>query len=96
VISPMLKSELIDQLINKLPQIGVQVVEDATNHLLDTMTKALNQGKRIEIRGFGCFSVRTNAARQAINPKTGERFIAPAKNRIHFKPGKELKEKVNK
>lgn len=92
----MLKSELIDKLIDKIPHVGVQVVEDATNHLLETMTKALNQGKRIEIRGFGCFSVRQNAARQAINPKTGERFIAPAKSRIHFKPGKELKERVNR
>lgn len=91
----MLKSELFDQLIKKLPHIKNETIKEASNHLLATISDTLIRGERIEIRGFGCFSVRHNPARTATNFKTMKRFTTQAKYKIRFKAGKKLREKIN-
>jgi integration host factor subunit beta len=92
----MLKPELINHLIKKFPQLSTTAVKRGTEQLVQTLEQALCQGRRIEIRGFGSFSTHYNAARSAFNPKTGQHFLAPAKYRLHFKMGKNLKHRVNK
>ncbi|MES2998834.1 MAG: HU family DNA-binding protein [Pseudomonadota bacterium] len=92
----MLKPELINHLIKKFPQLSTPVVKRGIEQLLQTLEQALYQGRRIEIRGFGSFSPHYNAARSAFNPKTGQHFLAPEKYRLHFKMGKNLKQRVNK
>ncbi|OJA00986.1 hypothetical protein BEV13_01460 [Rickettsiella grylli] len=92
----MLKSELINQLILKFPQLQASTVKKSVEHLIQLLEQTLHQGHRIEIRGFGSFSLHYNAARSAFNPKTKEHFLAPEKYRIHFKMGKTLKYCMNK
>ena len=70
-------------------------VEYSVKVLVDTMTRALAKGQRIEIRGFGSFDLNERPARTGRNPKTGERVQVPAKKVPHFKPGKELCERVD-
>ena len=70
-------------------------VTDSINHILELMSEALINGKRIEIRGFGSFSLHYRPPRNAHNPKTGEKVITDAKYSPHFKPGKELRERVD-
>lgn len=91
----MTKSELIEHLIDKHPELSVKDVELAVKIMLEHMTGALSQGDRIEIRGFGSFSLHYRAPRVGRNPKTGESVSLPAKYVPHFKPGKELREQVN-
>lgn len=91
----MTKSELIEQLIDKHPELSVKDVELAVKIMLEHMTETLSDGERIEIRGFGSFSLHYRAPRVGRNPKTGESVSLPAKFVPHFKPGKELREQVN-
>ena len=91
----MTKSELIESLTHKLDQFNQKDIEQSVNTILDTMIDALAQGQRIEIRGFGSFSLHQRKARMGRNPKTGEQVPLPAKRVPHFKPGKALREKVN-
>ncbi|WP_294948768.1 integration host factor subunit beta [Sulfurivirga sp.] len=91
----MTKSELIESLGFKLEQFPHKDIEQAVNTLLDTMIDALAQGQRIEIRGFGSFSLHERAPRMGRNPKTGEPVPLPARRVPHFKPGKALREMVN-
>lgn len=91
----MTKSELIEHLIDAHPQLSVKDVELAVKTMLDHMTEALSEGDRIEIRGFGSFSLHYRAPRVGRNPKTGESVPLPAKYVPHFKPGKELRDQVN-
>jgi len=91
----MLKSELIARLAEKIPHVPVRTVNDSVNHLLQLMSDALTERQRIEIRGFGSFSIKHRQAREAHNPKTGEKVVATEKFSPHFKPGKELKERIN-
>jgi integration host factor subunit beta len=91
----MTKSELIERLIDAHPQLSVKDVELAVKTMLDHMTEALSEGERIEIRGFGSFSLHYRAPRMGRNPKTGESVPLPAKYVPHFKPGKELRDQVN-
>ncbi|GGB88096.1 integration host factor subunit beta [Marinobacterium zhoushanense] len=91
----MTKSELIEHLIDAHPQLSVKDVELAVKTMLDHMTEALSDGDRIEIRGFGSFSLHYRAPRIGRNPKTGESVPLPAKYVPHFKPGKELRDQVN-
>lgn len=92
----MLKPELINQLIKKFPQLSTPVVKRSVEQLVQALEQALQQGRRIEIRGLGSFSLHYNAARSAFNPKTGQHFLAPEKYRLHFKMGKNLKNRINK
>ncbi|TCK03037.1 integration host factor subunit beta [Marinobacterium mangrovicola] len=91
----MTKSELIERLIDAHPQLSVKDVELAVKTMLDHMTEALSEGDRIEIRGFGSFSLHYRAPRIGRNPKTGDSVPLPEKFVPHFKPGKELRDQVN-
>lgn len=91
----MIKSELIASLNTRLNQIPEKNISLAVNLLLDIMSETLSKGERIEIRGFGSFSLHYRAPRNAHNPKTGERLVTEAKNSPHFKPGKEMRERIN-
>ena len=91
----MIKSELIANLAAKMTHLPEKQVSDSINLLLDIMSDALIEGRRIEIRGFGSFSLHYRPPRNAHNPKTGEKVITEAKYSPHFKPGKELRERVD-
>ncbi|MEH6651162.1 MAG: integration host factor subunit beta [Motiliproteus sp.] len=91
----MTKSELIERLINKHEHLSVRDVELAVKAMLDHMTESLSEGERIEIRGFGSFSLHYRAPRTGRNPKTGDSVELGAKYVPHFKPGKDLREQVN-
>ena len=91
----MTKSELIDRIINEQSHLMVRDVEQAVKELLELMSATLAEGNRIEVRGFGSFSLNYRAPRIARNPKTGEKVELAAKYVPHFKPGKELRERVN-
>ena len=91
----MVKSELINRIANKQENLSLKDVELSVNHILERMSSSLGQGERIEIRGFGSFSLHYRPPRKAHNPKTGERVFTEAKYTPHFKPGKDLRERVN-
>jgi len=91
----VVKSEFVRTLNEKLPGSQLDDVESAVNCLLKHMADALVKGERIEIRGFGGFDRHHRPPRSARNPKTGEMFQLPAKAAVHFKPGKEMKDRVN-
>jgi len=91
----MTKSELVSALAERQPQLLKQDVELALNCMLEQMSEALVKGERIEIRGFGGFDLRHRPPRIARNPRTGEAVDLPAKVKIHFKPGKEIRDRVD-
>jgi integration host factor subunit beta len=91
----MTKSELIALLAAKQPQLEYRDVELAVKELLDQLSAALSTGKRIEVRGFGSFSLHYRPPRAGRNPKTGDTVQVPDKHVPHFKPGKELRERVD-
>lgn len=91
----MTKSELIEIIARKQKHLPAKDVELAVKHLLELMSNALANGERIEIRGFGSFSLHYRPPRMGRNPKTGDAVALSGKYVPHFKPGKELREKVN-
>jgi len=91
----MTKSELIAVLAAAQPQLQPRDVELAVKELLEQMSAALASGQRIEVRGFGSFSLHYRPPRTGRNPKTGAAVHVPDKYVPHFKPGKELRERVN-
>jgi len=91
----MTKSELIEVLARKQPQLAYRDIELSVKTILEYMSASLSSGERIEIRGFGSFSLHFRPARSGRNPKSGEPVSLPAKYVPHFKPGKELRERVN-
>ena len=91
----MVKSEFVRALNEKLPDSHLDDVESAVNCLLKHMADALVQGERIEIRGFGGFDLHHRPPRIARNPKTGEAVNILAKVAVHFKPGKDMKDRIN-
>lgn len=91
----MTKSELIEVISRKQKHLPARDVELAVKHLLELMSDALANGERIEIRGFGSFSLHYRPARTGRNPKTGEAVALAGKYVPHFKPGKDLRERVN-
>lgn len=91
----MTKSELIEVLADKLSHLSAKDVELAIKEILEMMAQTLAKGDRIEIRGFGSFSLHYRAPRIGRNPKTGESVELEGKCVPHFKPGKELRERVN-
>ena len=93
--SSITKSEMIDILAVEQPQLAYRDVELAVKGLLDHMAAALAQGERIEVRGFGSFSLHYRPARSGRNPKTGDTVVVNDKHVPHFKPGKELRERVD-
>lgn len=91
----MTKSELIDALARKQNHLPYKDVEQAVKALIDQMSESLATGERIEIRGFGSFSLHFRPPRVGRNPKTGDAVALAGKYVPHFKPGKELRERVN-
>ena len=91
----MTKSELIDLLSAEQNQLGYRDVELAVKVILESLTSALSSGERIEVRGFGSFTLHHRQARVGRNPKTGNSVTVPDKHVPHFKPGKELRQRVD-
>jgi integration host factor subunit beta len=91
----VVKSKLVRALNEKLPELQVKDVELALNCILGQLANAIVKGERIEIRGFGSFNLHHRPPRVARNPKTGAAINLPAKVAIHFKPGKEMRDRVN-
>lgn len=91
----MLRSELVAKLQAEYPDIRTQDVEEMVEIVFDEIIRAMEKGDRVELRGFGAFSVRRRAARQGRNPRTGATVKVAAKNVPFFKPGKELRAKVD-
>jgi integration host factor subunit beta len=92
----MTKSQLIDRIAQKAPHVPRREIEQIVNVVFDSMSGALLKEERIEIRGFGSFSIRTRPARQGRNPKTGERVSVPMRRTLSFIVGKELKDRINR
>lgn len=91
----MTKSELIEKLIHRQPELQPKDVERGVREILEVMVHSLADGNRIEIRGFGSFSLHFRKPRVGRNPKTGEKVDLEGKYVPHFKPGKALREQVN-
>jgi integration host factor subunit beta len=91
----MTKSELILRLADKHKQLMLRDAEMVVRMVLDEMSETLAKGGRIEIRGFGSFGLNVRPARVGRNPKSGETVMVPPKVVPHFKPGKELRERVD-
>lgn len=91
----MTKSELIEALASRQNHLAFNDVELAVRNVLEQASQALAHGERIEIRGFGSFSLHFRPPRMGRNPKTGAPVALPGKHVPHFKPGKELRERVN-
>lgn len=91
----MTKSELIAKLAARFPQLVVKDAELSVKAILDSMAEKLANGQRIEIRGFGSFSLNYRPPRLGRNPKTGAKVQVPEKHVPHFKAGKELRERVD-
>lgn len=91
----MTKSELIELIVANQTQLSAKDVESAVKTVLEHMSQTLASGERIEIRGFGSFSLHYREPRKGRNPKTGDAVQLSGKYVPHFKPGKELRERVN-
>ena len=91
----MIKSELIEKLAAENTHMTHAEVERVVNVVLGRMTQAMSEGGRVELRGFGAFSVRSRPARAGRNPRTGETVDVPATSVPFFKSGKELRERLN-
>ena len=91
----MTRSDLVNQLAERFTQITVKDTEYAVKTVLDAMSDALARGHRIEIRGFGSFSISRRPPRVGRNPRSGEQVTIPEKLVPHFKPGKALREAVD-
>ena len=92
----MIKSELVQVIADKNPHLYYRDVENVVNAILDEITDTLADGNRVELRGFGAFSVKHRPARIARNPKTGSKVSVDEKWVPFFKTGKELRERLNK
>lgn len=91
----LIKSQLIGELSKQFPHLPEKDIALSVNHIIEYMSDVLSNGGRIEIRGFGSFKLHFRPPRRAHNPKTGEKLVTNPKYAVHFKPGKELREKVN-
>ncbi|MEC8745035.1 MAG: integration host factor subunit beta [Candidatus Puniceispirillaceae bacterium] len=92
----MTKSELIARLAEQNPTLYHRDIEKLVNTVFDTITTALVEGNRVELRGFGAFSIRERKARLGRNPRTGEAVNVDAKRMPFFKMGKGMKERLNR
>ena len=91
----MIKSELVDQIAEQNPHLYHRDVERIVNAVLDEIVRAMGEGDRVELRGFGAFSVKSRQARTGRNPRTGSAVDVSAKRVPFFKTGKELRERLN-
>jgi len=93
--SGLTKAELVEEVARET-QLTKKQAELIVNTVFDTIVTSLRDGRKIELRGFGSFRIRSRGARVGRNPKTGDRVEVPAKRIPYFKPGKELKEQLNR
>ena len=91
----MIKSELVQIIANRNPHLFQRDVENIVNAVFDEITDSLAQGNRVELRGFGTFSVKNRPAREGRNPRTGDKVSVEEKWVPFFKTGKELRERLN-
>jgi integration host factor subunit beta len=91
----MIRSELVQKLCSDFPDLSQREVENVVGAVFDSITDQLAQGGRVELRGFGAFSTRQRDARTGRNPRTGEAVSVDAKRVPYFKPGKEMRERLN-
>ncbi len=91
----MTKADLVEIIAEKL-DITKKEAEGVVNTVFRSIVKAIEIGEKVELRGFGCFKVKTKRARRGRNPRTGEEINIPSKRVPFFKPGKEMKEAVNR
>ena len=92
---PMIRSELVTRVAEKNPHLTLRDIEAIVAVIFDQISEALSAGRRVELRGFGAFSVRDRDARIGRNPRTGTAVAVDAKRVPYFKPGKELRERLN-
>ena len=92
----MIKSELIAKIADDNPHLYYRDVERIVSTIFDEITSALAEGNRVELRGFGAFSVKSRPARVGRNPRTGEQVQVDEKRVPYFKTGKDLRERLNK
>lgn len=92
----MIKSELIEKLASENPHLFQRDLENVVNSILDAVGDALARGDRVELRGFGAFSVKNRAPRVGRNPRTGAKVAVGEKFVPQFKAGKEIRERLNK
>lgn len=91
----LIKSQLIAEISQRLSHLPEKDIIIAINSIIEQMSTTLSRGDRIEIRGFGSFCLHYRPPRHAHNPKTGEKLLTEPKYAVHFKPGKELRQRVN-
>lgn len=91
----MVRSDLIDRIAEENPGLSQSEVEKIVETFFGAIVTQLNAGGRVELRGFGAFSVRSYEARAGRNPRTGEKVSVDAKNRPYFKPGKQMLARLN-
>lgn len=92
----MIRSELIKTLEGENPDLKTEEVERIVDLFFNQITQRLAEGGRVELRGFGAFSTRDRAPRKGRNPRTGDTVDVPSKRVPYFKPGKEVRERLNK
>ncbi|WP_421854856.1 integration host factor subunit beta [Oricola sp.] len=92
----MIKSELVQVIANRNPHLFQRDVENIVNAVFDEIADSLSEGNRVELRGFGAFSVKNRPAREGRNPRTGEKVSVEEKWIPFFKTGKELRERLNR
>ncbi|MEO7654443.1 MAG: integration host factor subunit beta [Sphingomicrobium sp.] len=91
----MIRSELVQKLCSDFPDLSQRELEGVVSAIFDSITEQLADGGRVELRGFGAFSTRQRDARMGRNPRTGESVSVDAKRVPYFKPGKEMRERLN-
>ncbi|MBC2669918.1 integration host factor subunit beta [Novosphingobium piscinae] len=91
----MIRSELLAALAKENPELRADEVERVVEVFFDEITQRLAEGGRVELRGFGAFSTRARDARKGRNPRTGETVEVPGKRVPYFKPGKEIRQRLN-
>lgn len=91
----MIRSELLQALAKENPELRAEEVEAVVDIFFEEIADKLAKGGRVELRGFGAFSTREREARQGRNPRTGENVSVPGKKVPYFKPGKEMRQRLN-
>jgi len=92
----MIKSELVQKLADENPHLFLRDIENIVNAIFGAISEAMARGDRVELRGFGAFSVKSREARIGRNPRTGEKVSVGKKHVPQFKAGKEIRERLNK
>lgn len=95
-VGTMIRSELLQALAKDNPELRADEIEQVVDIFFDEIAQRLAEGGRVELRGFGAFSTRQREARTGRNPRSGDAVSVPSKRVPYFKPGKEIRERLNK